>query len=130
MSMPQFPPTDNILSRDEAINAILTSIALEEAALSHIINAEGEKIQYALKHLSPDDCCKSMCWIVKVNDSVSALVDQITDLQLLLKSKMRIAASLVLEGNDDDLCTPPPPPPSKPPTNHCKTVKSERTQCL
>ena len=43
MSMPQFPPIDSILSRDEAINAILTSIAMEETALSHIINADADR---------------------------------------------------------------------------------------
>ena len=126
MSMPQFPPGDTVLSRDEAINAILTSIAMEESALSHIINAEGEKIQYALKHVDADSCCKSVCRILEVNDSVTALVDQITDLQLLLKSKLRIAASLIEDKpkcpdkphkpcpdrphNREKPCKPSPPP--------------------
>jgi len=99
MSMPEFPKTDTILTRDEAINAILTSIAMEEAALSHILNAEGEKIQYVLQHIDTDDCCKAMCWVLSVNNSVAAVIEQITDLQLILKSKMRIAASLVTKAD-------------------------------
>jgi len=97
MSMPQFPPVDSILSRDEAINAILTSIAMEETALSHIINAEGEKIQYILEHMNPDNCCKTTCCILKVNDSATSMLEQIADLQLILKNKMRIAERLISE---------------------------------
>jgi len=128
MSMPQFPPTDEILSRDEAVNAILTSIAMEEAALSHIINAEGEKIQYALQHVEAGNCCQSMCWLLSVNNSVASLIDQITDLQLILKSKMRIAAGLVLE-KDSCISTEPPPKPSKP-CKPCKPEKPGKPHCI
>jgi hypothetical protein len=37
MSQPQFPSTPN-LSRQNAINQVVSSIASEELALSHIIN--------------------------------------------------------------------------------------------
>lgn len=44
MSQPQFPSTPD-LNRQNAINQIISSIASEELALSHVINTEGEKIQ-------------------------------------------------------------------------------------
>ena len=34
--------------REDAVNQILSSIAMEELGLSHILNAEGEKLQYIL----------------------------------------------------------------------------------
>jgi len=89
MSMPKFPDSEEILSRDEAINAILTSIAAEETALSHIMNAEGEKVQHALAH------CSDMKMVIAVNESVTAILDRVVDLQLILKNKMRLAESFV-----------------------------------
>ncbi|HDR6271282.1 TPA: hypothetical protein QCU37_004893 [Bacillus cereus] len=46
-NIPNITPTVS-LTREESINLILSSIALQELGLAHIINAEGEKIQYAL----------------------------------------------------------------------------------
>ena len=50
MSMPVFPNTN--ITRENAINQILSSIAMEELSLSHILNAEGEKIQHVLGTLT------------------------------------------------------------------------------
>ncbi|MEW4132059.1 hypothetical protein [Bacillus thuringiensis] len=46
-NIPNITPTVS-LTREESVNLILSSIALQELGLAHIINAEGEKIQYAL----------------------------------------------------------------------------------
>jgi hypothetical protein len=87
MSMPAFPEPDKILTREEAVNSILTSIALEEAALSHIINAEGEKIQYALKQLKVGEN-SGLHAVLAVNESVAMMLGQITDIQLVLVNKL------------------------------------------
>ena len=89
MSMPEFPDLEN-LTKEKAINSILTSIAMEEAALSHIINAEGEKIQFALTNK-----CRDLAQVVAVNDSVADLLERVFDLQLVLKSKLRLAKSFI-----------------------------------
>lgn len=50
MDMPVITPI--ITTRSQAITDIIESVALEETALSHILNAEGEKIQ---KMVAMDD---------------------------------------------------------------------------
>ena len=50
-NIPTISPTIS-LTRDDVINLLLSSIAMEELALAHIINAEGEKIQFVLGTLS------------------------------------------------------------------------------
>lgn len=43
MSMPIITPSTT--TRPQAISDIIESVALEQTGLSHILNAEGEKIQ-------------------------------------------------------------------------------------
>lgn len=52
MSLPSFPTVDPPIDREDAVNQILSSIAMEELALSHILNAGGKKIPYVLRTLS------------------------------------------------------------------------------
>ncbi|MDR1753455.1 MAG: hypothetical protein LBR74_00920 [Eubacterium sp.] len=99
MSMPTFPEPSSILNSEEAVNAILTSIALEESALSHILNAEGEKIQYALKHIK-HECDYDMELILKVNESVASTLENINDIQLVLINKLNKVLKYVLQKPD------------------------------
>ena len=48
MSMPTITTSPNPISMSQAITDLIESIALEETALSHILNAEGEKLQKVL----------------------------------------------------------------------------------
>lgn len=89
MSMPNFPSISPEITREKALNMILASIAMEELGLSHIINAEGEKIQYVLNELT----CKtgygaSVEDILAVNKSVESLLEILMQNQMFLKSKM------------------------------------------
>lgn len=106
MSMPSFPPNGADLTREEALTMIIASIAMEELALSHIINAEGEKLQYILGTLPGTKPCAGPQEVLAVNKSVASLLDVVTQNQMLLKSKL----DKVLE-----LCPPPPPPCPSPP---------------
>lgn len=101
MSMPSFPPNGADMTREEALTMIIASIAMEELALSHILNAEGEKLQYILGTLPGTAPCASPQDVLAVNKSVSALVEAVTQNQMLLKNKL----AQVLE-----FCPLPPPP--------------------
>jgi hypothetical protein len=105
MSMPNFPPVDPDLNRENALNMILQSIALEEAALSHIINAEGEKIQAAVASVQKKCCDADMQKLLEINRSVHDVLEQVRDIQMLLKSKMSRALEYMPR---------PEPPHSKP----------------
>ena len=90
---------------------------MEEIALSHIITAESEKIQFAIDEARKKPGC-NLCSVLKVNKSVDDLLDKVNDIQILLKSKLRIAARFVPD--IDPPC--PPDPPIPPPPKPCTSV--------
>lgn len=85
MSMPNIPDIkpEITLKREEAINLLLTSIALEEIGLSHIINAEGEKIQYFIKEHSV-----GLEDVLRINRSVEIMLRNVIKNQMLLQFKL------------------------------------------
>jgi len=100
--MPSFPPNGADMTQEEALTMIIASIAMEELALSHILNAEGEKLQYILGTLPGTSPCACPHDVLAVNKSVTALVEAVTQNQMLLKNKL----AQVLE-----FCPLPSPPP-------------------
>jgi hypothetical protein len=87
-NLPNITPTIT-LSRDDAISLLISSIAMEELGLSHIINAEGEKLQYILGTLpgvsAPDVTISD---ILNVNESVLATMRESVKKEWLLSSKL------------------------------------------
>ncbi len=89
MSIPNFPDISPDITREKALTMILASIALEEVGLSHIINAEGEKIQYVINDLQKNTGDSATIEdILCVNKSVESLIDVLMQLQIFLKNKM------------------------------------------
>ncbi len=129
MSMPSFPKNGADMTREQAITMIVASIAMEEQALSHIIDAEGEKLRYILGRLegvcSPHACAKE---VLEVNNSITKMLDLVMQNQLLLKNKLSTAL-------DAGCCPPPerPCPPAPPPEPPCRPEPPccpERSPCL
>lgn len=100
MSMPNIPnlQPDIDLTREDSVNIILASIGMEELSLSHIINAEAEKVQYALgtlqiatdaetgapiysQSLTPEE-------VVAMNQSAGKMLRDVIKNQMLLGMKM------------------------------------------
>ena len=73
------------IPRSQAITDLLLSVALQQAALSHILNAEGEKVQKILSfdQLTPET-------ILKTNRSVESMVNNISNLEVILTEKIAL----------------------------------------
>lgn len=73
-----------------AASSLLQSIALEEAAISHILNAEGEKLQ---KAIAMQECSHKD--LLEINKSVEDMVDKITTLEVVLRSKLDLITPIL-----------------------------------
>ena len=91
MSMPTFPKNDPPLSREGSLNEIIASIAAEELSLSHILNAEGEKLQYVLGTLPGLDEAASLNEVLRINQSVKDTLSGIIEQQMMLSAKLGAA---------------------------------------
>ena len=85
MGMPIIRPGKG--SRKQAITDLIESVALQETALSHILNAEGEKMQaiIAMEDTTPED-------LLEMNCSVNNLINVITRLEMMFLSKLELFA--------------------------------------
>ncbi len=107
MSLPTIPninPNIN-LDRCDVINLLLSSIAMEEISLSHLLNAEGEKLQAFLK-CEPQDVCAYL----KMNESVNQMLKTVVTSQILLQFRLEEVVSL----NKTSQCDGKPVPCKKP----------------
>ena len=91
MSMPNIPDIDAKIRIDleDTIALLIASVALEEIGISHILNAEGEKIQKATK------LACTVRELVKVNSGVNDLLYTITHKEDTLLRKLEIAEKLM-----------------------------------
>lgn len=83
MSMPIIVPSKT--TRCQAITDMIASVALEQAALSHILNAEGEKLQKVIA--MPSICSEQL---LAVNKSVQATIESISKLEMILYDKLSL----------------------------------------
>lgn len=95
MSNPNIPNITPALSlsRADVLNLLFSSIAMEELGLAHIINAEGEKIQFALGTL-PGSTPATLAEVLQINGNVQAILDTLFRQEIMLDSKMRTAAGI------------------------------------
>lgn len=87
MSLPQFTSTPD-LDRQSAINQVISSTASEELALSHIINTEGEKIQYAIGALPGLVGGSTIADVLDINKSAGDMLGTVLENQMILTGKL------------------------------------------
>lgn len=104
MSYPNIPDIDPTieLTLDDSINLLLASVALEELALAHIMNAEAEKLQYILGTLEdgePLETPPTMEDLLTINQSVERTLRSVLKNQMLLQFKLEKNLGLFTLGN-------------------------------
>ncbi len=92
MSLPNIPnitPTIGI-DKEQCVSLLIASVALEELGLSHIVNAEAEKIQYVLGTLEGQrlPTPASVDEVLKIDKSVCDTLRGVIKNQMLLGMKM------------------------------------------
>lgn len=98
MGMPVITPSGT--PRCQAISDLIESVALQEAGLAHILNAEGEKLQKAISRADV-----SAPQLLQFNRSVEDTLRAVTQLEVILQGKLALF--------QDCLCSNCPTPPTR-----------------
>lgn len=96
MSMPKIEKQENSIDREQSVNNLIESVALIETGLSHIINAEGEKLQKVIKVDEEKDV--PLDDLLKVNNSTEKMINTISKLEMILQSKLESSKDLDIIG--------------------------------
>lgn len=109
MSMPNIPDLNPsvTINRADALNVILSSIGMEELSMAHIVNAEAEKIQFALGTLETSGGkAASIEQIMEVNNSSNKMLRDVIKNQMLIGMKMEDVVSLAATEGTTTVNTP------------------------
>lgn len=97
-NIPNITPTISITT-GQTIPLLLASIALEELALAHIMNAEAEKIQFVLGTLTTDITLSpsqvSLSNLLELNNSVQRTLRDVIKKEMLLEFKFENILDLI-----------------------------------
>ncbi len=102
MGMPNIPdikPKIEI-TFEETITLLLSSIALEELSLAHIMNAEAEKIQEVVKAPS----CNKLGDLLCIDKSVERMMRDVIKKEMLLEFKFENILELLEDKKKWEVC--------------------------
>ncbi|MEG0571168.1 MAG: hypothetical protein RR497_05945 [Oscillospiraceae bacterium] len=90
MGMPVIKP--GTITRGDAVGNIIESVAMEEAAFAHILNAESEKIMAVVNNgdATPED-------LLAVNESVKDAISAISRFEMQLQAKLDLFQNTVCQ---------------------------------
>jgi hypothetical protein len=93
MSMPKIPDIkpDICLCSKDIKNLLLASIALQEVALSNVINAEAEKLQTIL---NKKERCVSIKDLLRLNVTIEKVLEEVSSIETLLISKLKYISQI------------------------------------
>ncbi|MEG0910879.1 MAG: hypothetical protein RSC58_03075 [Ruthenibacterium sp.] len=90
MGMPIIKP--GTITRGEAVGNIIQSVATEEAAFAHILNAESEKLMAVINNNGA-----SAEQLLTVNQSVKNAISAISRLEMQLQAKLDLFSSTICQ---------------------------------
>lgn len=98
-NIPNITPSISITVGD-TVPLLLSSIALEELALAHIVNAEAEKVQFVLGTLTPTTSTLSpadvtISNLLDINQSVRSTLKDVIKKEMLLQFKFENVLELI-----------------------------------
>ncbi|WP_421155730.1 hypothetical protein [Peribacillus simplex] len=97
-NIPNITPTISV-TVEQTIPLLLSSIALEELALAHIINAEAEKLQFVLGTLPTGTALSpavvSLAELLAVDSSVQRTLRDVIKKEMLLEFKFENVLDLI-----------------------------------
>lgn len=110
MGMPEIPEGKHRPSLEETIVDLLESIALEEMALAHLMNAEGERLQALVKGYSTEQI--SYLQMQQSCQGTHTLMNSMIMKEWLLFNKLTTVLTI-------DIPSPAPEPSAPTPTPQC-----------
>ncbi|MEG1381564.1 MAG: hypothetical protein RSC73_04905 [Ruthenibacterium sp.] len=90
MGMPIIKP--GTITRGEAVGNIIQSVATEEAAFAHILNAESEKLMAVINNNGA-----SAEQLLAVNQSVKNAISAISRLEMQLQAKLDLFSNTICQ---------------------------------
>lgn len=104
-TIPEIAPTISI-DRNQVVNLLLASVALEELGLAHVVNAEAEKLQAALGTLPGLTVrATTLAGLLSVNRDVRRTLQTVLMKEMLLEFKLEDILDIPVGSN-----IPPTPP--------------------
>lgn len=101
MSFPNIPEDLNSIEgfdKEQVALLLLASIAFEELALAHVMNAEAEKLQFALGTLDDDDpVVDDLDDLLAINRSVERVLRTVVKKEILLQFKLEDVVDFLLD---------------------------------
>lgn len=95
--MPQVPERASLPCPIDVVLQIIESVALEELAMAHIMNAEGEKLQEFIKKFKDDEICEKS--INNAFNSTKNIINSLIMKEWLMINKINTSFE-ILEQND------------------------------
>ena len=90
MGMPVIIP--GTITRGDSVGDIIESIAMEESAIAHILNAESEKLQAIVNMQGV-----TAAHLIAANKSVKGTIDAVTHLESALLSKLSMFSDTICQ---------------------------------